>query len=77
MSQWLTSGRNRLLEKQKEKQRFGICTDIGDNQSPQHRDLPSAAVSSGASNDLFGSAELSKPRAVLKIGKTHSVKNSP
>lgn len=48
MSQWLTSGRNRLLEKQKEKQRFGIANQHQDHQIALSRELPSAAVSTGA-----------------------------
>jgi sensor histidine kinase regulating citrate/malate metabolism len=60
MSQWLTSGRNRLLEKQQQKQRFGSSATLGLNHHPPIADqvasiegvLPvgcrRAAVTSGA-----------------------------
>jgi len=42
MSQWLTSGRNRLLEKQQQKQRFGL-----NNIQAVANDRPRGSVSSG------------------------------
>lgn len=49
MSQWLTSGRNRLLERQQQKQRFGNQSNQTIIQSNQviGSDRPRGTVSSG------------------------------